>query len=235
VTISGVDESVSDRELARLSKQYRFVEWGILVSDNRQGIEPRYPSRNWIELLTDRRLRDREAAVHLSAHLCGRAAREIIAGAEARLMDLTAFERIQLNGWSKWRHRMDGWQVVPRRHTEWQYILQCSDDEALDAAIAACGIGGITALLVPLFDPSCGRGIPGPFYTLPAKVGFSGYAGGIGPDNVAGILEDLCDRPDDREFWIDMETRIRTDDGLRIDLDKVETVLQVCAERKERR
>ena len=51
VTLTGADESVEPMDLALLSDKYTFVEWGILFSQTRQGIEPRYPSYEWIEKL----------------------------------------------------------------------------------------------------------------------------------------------------------------------------------------
>lgn len=78
-----------------------------------------------------------------------------------------------------------------------------------------------------LIDLSGGRGKE----TAPIKVmtwtGISvGYAGGIGPDNVGKILSSLLSYDEQGSFWLDMETKVRTDDWL--DLDKVELVLNIC-------
>jgi hypothetical protein len=43
---------------------------------------------------------------------------------------------------------------------------------------------------------------------------------------VAGKLRTLLEYPSDEMFWIDMETRVRTEDWF--DLDKVEQVLEIC-------
>ena len=53
-----------------------------------------------------------------------------------------------------------------------------------------------------------------------------GYAGGISPDNVADKLTYLFENVRDGEFWIDMESGVRTDDWF--DLDKVRRVLEIC-------
>jgi len=47
--------------------------------------------------------------------------------------------------------------------------------------------------------------------------GLVGYAGGIGPDNVQQVLMELDIGPQ-AEFYIDMETKIRTNDWLNLDL-----------------
>jgi hypothetical protein len=54
-----------------------------------------------------------------------------------------------------------------------------------------------------------------------------GYAGGISPDNVEKKLRTLLEYDSDERFWIDMETRVRTEDEW-LDLDKVERVLEIC-------
>ncbi len=75
-----------------------------------------------------------------------------------------------------------------------------------------------------LLDASGGRGIDTPIEILKTNVKV-GYAGGINPDNVADKLEYLFENiPGD--FWIDMESGVRTDDWF--DLDKVIKVLEIC-------
>ena len=70
-----------------------------------------------------------------------------------------------------------------------------------------------------LYDRSGGRGVPPK--RLPKwheSNGFVGYAGGIGPGNVIDVLKGITAE----DFWIDMESGVRTDDWF--DLDKVEDV-----------
>jgi hypothetical protein len=47
----------------------------------------------------------------------------------------------------------------------------------------------------------------------------TGYAGGLGPDNLAEELRRIEEVAGDAEVWIDMETNVRTAE--RFDLDKV--------------
>jgi len=76
-----------------------------------------------------------------------------------------------------------------------------------------------------LLDASGGRGINTPPSVLPlsCKVG---YAGGFNPDNVSEKLSYLLANHTTGDFWIDMESGVRTDDWF--DLDKVVDVLKKC-------
>ena len=67
VTITGADDSTSIPELVNLSKEFPFVEWGILVSKRHEG-EFRFPSRHWIERFSDVAGR---AKLNVSTHVCG--------------------------------------------------------------------------------------------------------------------------------------------------------------------
>ena len=62
-----------------------------------------------------------------------------------------------------------------------------------------------------LYDASCGLGIE--ITTLPDPTGAvpCGYAGGIGPNNIAKILGmvSALDQPNDKKVWIDMESSLR--------------------------
>lgn len=71
-----------------------------------------------------------------------------------------------------------------------------------------------------LFDPSGGRGIGGHAWPSPPPATRMGYAGGIGPDNIEQVLDQVAPLG---AAWIDMESGVRTDD--RFDLDKVREVL----------
>ena len=78
-----------------------------------------------------------------------------------------------------------------------------------------------------LLDVSGGRGIDTPFKPLNIPGLKVGYAGGLNPDNVGEKLEHLMKNVNG-EFWIDMESGVRTDDMF--DLNKVYKVLHVCQE-----
>ena len=78
-----------------------------------------------------------------------------------------------------------------------------------------------------LLDASGGLGIDTPIVLYPSN-GKIGYAGGINEGNVATKLEYLLRNVRTGDFWIDMESGVRTDDWF--DLDKVRRVLAICTE-----
>ena len=66
VTITGADDDVDPEALLALSREFPFVEWGILYSAKRVGT-PRYPTTEWMARLPP---------VPKAFHLCGQSARD---------------------------------------------------------------------------------------------------------------------------------------------------------------
>jgi phosphoribosylanthranilate isomerase len=56
-----------------------------------------------------------------------------------------------------------------------------------------------------------------------------GFAGGLGPDNIAELARYVTESMGDSDgpTWLDMESGVRTDD--RLDLAKVRAVLEICS------
>ena len=113
VTVTGADDSVEPEMLGRISKEYPFVEWGILVSQNtlpKGG--PRFPSPEWITRLLA--VCD-PGELNLSVHLCGAWVRRVC---EARWdwvpspsespmsILLRAAQRVQLN-FHGYKHKVE--------------------------------------------------------------------------------------------------------------------------------
>jgi hypothetical protein len=230
VTITGADADVSPDAMARLSRQWPRLEWGILCSRSRAGT-PRYPPLEWVRaargLLTLQGL-------PMAAHFCGAYARAIMGLGGGMLpaelpheLSPTSFRRIQINGYEPGRAM---WLPLVRQG-DFEYVLQARDE----ATIVACAADA--AFHVPacsiLFDPSGGAGARPPKWpAAPAGVR-TGYAGGIGPNNVAAVLEELREASGGAwPAWIDMESGVR-DAQDRLDLAAVlevlETVERVCA------
>lgn len=223
VTITGAADDTDIGALVALSAEFPFVEWGILLSKSQEG-SPRFPSRKWMgEFASDVYGRN----LRVSTHLCGQWVRQLLLG-ELDWAELPEFWRIcgrmqinthgRVHNWSTRMHnslmRLSGKQVI----FQW--------DGANDAVPYAADALGTDAAV--LFDKSGGAGVvpghwPPAVLTLPC-----GYAGGLGPDNVAeqlAAIGTVCDRP----FWIDMERRVRSDDDRVLDLAKVRRVLETCA------
>ena len=83
-----------------------------------------------------------------------------------------------------------------------------------------------------LFDSSCGKGIE--LTVLPPQLPDipCGYAGGIGPENIASILEAVMDQADyvtgSRPVWIDMESSLRVAISDRFVLDQDKFSIDKC-------
>ena len=229
VTLTGADDSVDVKELIPLSRDYPFAEWGILFSGRRLGM-PRYPSRAWLAELE--RLMW-QVPMRLSAHLCGRWVRDLVTGGkftwkDEHAMEEKHFQRVQLNFHGEFHRRCMAFEQILMTDAPLcesssggrQFILQCdgvNDPAAKDWANIADA--------VPLFDQSGGAGIvPGEWPKAWPGV-YCGYAGGLGPDNLAEQLPRIELAAGDERVWIDMERKVRSEDDCKFDLEKVRRVL----------
>jgi hypothetical protein len=227
VTLTGADDSVNPMDLAKLSRRYPFVEWGILVSRS-QSFQPRWPSPRWIRALQDIAAMENMA---LSLHVCGHWVRQLLLGEmEVPQEYLASFKRVQLN--------FHG-EAVPYDHSLFlqalpalgkrQIIFQMDGRDGpkhLAAAWAHDPEGDLDA--VPLHDASHGAGVvPG---TWPQPVGsvYQGYAGGLGPHNLAAQLKQIERAAGERRVWVDMETKVRSAGDRNFDLAKAEAVLALA-------
>jgi hypothetical protein len=226
VTITGADDSVAPHDLIDLSRRYPFVEWGILFSPKAQGVSPRYPTWDWVnDLRSEYDETGLGEGIDFCAHICGGYARDIFAGSDETLKKILGengmFYRAQLNGYTSNLHS-EYMQVVVK-HPNVDFILQCGTEEALTAALVAYR----TSLNInAIYDPSGGKGERPAGWPEPPDGLYTGYAGGIGPDNVKDVLRAVSRLKNTVPGWIDMETRVRSNDDKQFDLAKVETVLK---------
>jgi len=214
VTITGADDQVDPQALIELSAEFPFVEWAFLVSKSKVG-SPRYP-KGWLRIIE--RLHGKSKT---AVHLCGEIARAALSG-DVDLTYVWHYSRVQLNGFSA--YRLPGLRIA-NGHPEIEFILQCSNIDALDHA-------GELAELHPnvsaLWDMSGGKGVECVFWPSSRPGLRLGYAGGITPDNVEQLLSRPLSHIDPiKETWIDMESGVRTDDCF--DIEKVRRVLELAA------
>ena len=205
VTITGADDRVAVNNLEEISKEFSFVEWGILFSSKNFG-RKRYPSLDWIDCLFGRAY-----CMNLSLHLCGKDARHAMSGRTNHIPSM--FGRIQINGYMVGNcgsmHTLSYFSTL---------IFQCRNEETLPlVAREAKLLGGDV-----LFDPSGGRGIKTVSWPDTPIGCHLGFAGGIDPDNVLSVLEAIG--PREEHAWIDMESGVRTDNEF--DINKVVSVLE---------
>ncbi len=217
VTVTGADDSVEPKRLYEIWKEYPFVEWGILFSAKHAG-SARFPSRAW---LTDLHILLR-TGLPASAHLCGEYMRSMIYESAIEEHRFSDFQRFQFNFHGILQH-----PVWPRFIANVSRLMR-------PVIIQMDGVNdSIYALLrkaypftYPLFDRSGGAGIVPEQW--PAPIDYCGYAGGLGPDNLEAELARIEQVVGDREIWIDMETKVRSDNGKVFDLDKVVRCLEMA-------
>lgn len=230
VTMTGADDSVQPERLFEISEIYPFVEWGLLVSRNSQG-HNRFPSLKWLNRLNELDAKYFGAELQYSCHLCGGYVREILMG-DVRFIELLGdvwemFQRVQINTHGI-PHQYDMAKMAEalKEYKDKEYIFQ------YDNANASILNSSITQALncSTLFDLSHGAGVLPDEWPVPISGIKCGYAGGLSPENVLEQIKLIESKVGDIEIWIDMETRVRSNNDKLLDLKKVEKVLAICAE-----
>lgn len=228
VTITGADDSVTPSELVRLSNQYPFVEWGILVSRKNFG-RNRFPSFDWLQQLIILKIKYPE--IKLSCHLCGQWVRDILMGDIAELSSVIPFfifDRVQINTHGE-RHDYtpEAFSILSKIRDK-EFIFQY--DEANDELLEMAKLSKLN--YSALFDLSHGVG------KLPSQWGDllpdtkCGYAGGLGHENLADEIPKIEQKAGDAVIWIDMETKVRSHFDEQFDVGKVESCLKISRKKK---
>lgn len=231
VTFTGADDSVRGVELRAFMQRANlpsFIEWGFLVSASQEGGK-RFPSSARI----DEFIEDLEG-VHcfLSMHVCGKWVRQICEGDWSGLVRhygmgvLNRFDRIQLNFHADPHvaHPRKFFDEMKRMQKALDFDLILQFDGVNDHLLAQCHQNDINAF--PLFDLSGGKGELPESWDSGVHACFNGYAGGLGPDNVEAELHKIQAAAGNGEFWIDMETRIRSFADQQFDLAKCRAVME---------
>ena len=212
VTATGADDNTSIRDLEQLQELYPFAEFGILLSESQAG-GPRFPSSMWVQKLSEYQQSIVGTKLTLSAHLCGRWVRDICAGEDeffkfawpSRYWKI--FQRIQLNfhGYTHLIANHKDFIEVLKKFEGRQIIFQC--DNVNDGLVEEAQGEGID--VAAFHDTSGGGGIL-PEKWPPPITNYTGYAGGLCPDNVCEELERISAVvPENQVIWIDAEGRLR--------------------------
>lgn len=227
ITFTGIDAKTDIKALTEIQREFPIAEFGVLTSYHWYENGNRYLDPLIINDLRGNRL-------NLALHVCGSAAHDAAVGRWDLIDKLVwsnvdLFHRIQLNI----SNRKDNPEALERlpKVVEQEVIIQTRD--ALNTSIYDATIEkfkekdkfGRTFSM--LLDASGGQGIDTPLKVLPSS-GKVGYAGGFSPDNVDEKLSFLLQNVHMGEFWIDMESGVRTDDWF--DTAKVRRVLATCKE-----
>lgn len=219
ITFTGIDDRTDIKALQRIQHYFPIVEFGVLMSRNWDKNGNRFMRPSRIRYLEGKGLR-------LSAHLCGQIA---IDAARNHWYGPTW---ITQGGFSKIfrRCQLNIANADPNMHTFTdgmlpveELIVQANSTSNEDLRLWKSIRGGkLVDEVTVLIDPSGGKGLQRETDILrsPHKVG---YAGGI---NAGNIREKIMELESDRrvsDYWLDMESGVRTDDWF--DVDKVTEVL----------
>jgi hypothetical protein len=216
-TLTGADDTTSIDDLFALQDRFPFVEWGILYSESQRGIG-RYPSGDWLVALTDR-LQAEEKPRSFALHVCGRAVRDLLAGAGEVCRVASVFPRIQIN-FRAADYPLEQIRATLRRHGSQSVITQHNSANETLWKDLACETNHTI-----LFDTSGGRGIAPASWPAPLPTALCGYAGGLGPGNIRGELPAIRRAARGTAYWIDMEGKLR-DAQDRFDLNAARNVLE---------
>ncbi len=238
VTLTGADDSVEPSELAALSEEFPFVEWGILLSKHSAG-KTRFPSEDWLWALFEETSYERAEAMQLSAHICGRWVWDLCGGKLSLFEDehsqnqrtiLGMFNRMQLN-FHSYLHKVDPFPFIRAlsflegvysglgRRLQFIFQLDSVNNNILGIARGS----GLDA--VGLFDLSDGAGVLPEQW--PEATVYTGYAGGLSPENLFAQIHQIGGLVT-ANVWIDAESHVRSDDNQQFDLKKVRAFLEVA-------
>ena len=210
VSFSGIDAQAKVADIKKLYDKYPFIEFTFLYSQqtNQKG-QGRYPRPVILKGY-------KKAGVPMALHLCGKIAHDLVRNGDWSIiykeldgyMDL--FDRIQINvpitnKFSKEISFPNDKQIIIQLHEGTEKLFECYKN---------------ADNVVGLQDSSGGRGVLETEWQYPETNPF-GYAGGISPENVVETVKsitEICET----DFWIDMETGIRTND--KFDIKKCEEV-----------
>jgi hypothetical protein len=232
VTMTGADKSTDPFELTQTSVRFPFVEWGILVS-RRSGGGNRFPSKLWMQELKNENKKFEQKTgkkLNLACHVCGAYIKELLKGETMVWQELGSvidmFQRIQLNfhGEKNEVNEEKFVQALKNCPIPAQFIFQLDDvnNYLMESAIKA----GVNA--VGLHDLSHGFGVLPEKWPQLNSDAYRGFAGGLGPDNLEVQIRNMEEAAGERNVWIDMETKIRSNNDTFFDMAKVDRCLLIA-------
>lgn len=233
VTITGADDATDITDLAALSRGYPRAEWALLYFPEKMG-GPRNPSTQWRNRFAESRRK--YPFIQAALHLCGNQIyRDILEDVTLPefVDELGRYDRVQVNINAREPVFSDdeieqiyAFVQAHAKHVILQFHISTRSaiHNYLEKHPDLIQDGKVSVLL----DASGGRGIapgrwPSPLRAAGQPVPM-GYAGGIGPNNIKEVAKQIAALvPSGAEFWLDMESNVRTDNQL--DIPKVAAVL----------
>jgi len=232
----GIDDSIDPNLLSIISTSYPFVEWGVLFRPDKEG-QPRYATKTYVETLAS--VQSINPNMKLAAHLCGEHVHEILSGDDTFLSKLVqqGFKRVQINATavngvniSNLKDCVTYFLGVVTRNPTIEFIIQKNEETRFLWKGLLSLKNEIYDNISMLVDESKGTGVLSTAWPKPKDYKI-GYAGGIGPDNISTVLDEIVEVANGHDIWIDMESSLRSvKDGKDIfDLNKCyECIKVVC-------
>jgi len=225
VTITGVDAFTDLATLSKISHEFPFVEWGVLLSKSKAGIENRFPNEVYIDKLLEHKL-------NFACHICGELAYDFILGGSEFISRyarwVMSFKRLQLNVANVIDHadRNAVLKTIKELKNMPRIIIQTR------SVVPLWWPTDLMNCVDFLYDCSGGRGmLPSAWPSIELwpenePLPNYGYAGGLSPDNLESQLVLMEKASGSQSVWIDVESGVRTNDIL--DLDKVRRFLTIA-------
>lgn len=233
VAIAGVDEQVSIESLVDLSKDFPFVEWGVLYSNIKAGSN-RYPGLEWIRRFA---ARCNKEDIKTSLHICSNGFYDRLLDNQLELVEndfLFEFDLVQanINARDIVYSENEICKVYDDLHLTNKVILQEHEGSlsAIEMFLERPGVNHNNVLI--LQDGSKGKGVEASYWRAPrvvdGKALSTGFAGGISPHNIDQMIDRAIMALDFRVqpelAWVDMESGVRTDNVF--DIKKAEFILK---------
>lgn len=217
VSFVGVDVHTNFQDVLHLAANSLIqTEFSVLYSDTKsKGNYVRYPSYDFCQKFLDWAA---TIGVHGSLHLCGSVIERYLKQ-EQDVMDLCEkAHRIQLNlnikDFPDHEKLTDDILAVIQAHKHRVILQQNKTKQAFMKVFLEKSDAPISLL----HDGSGGFGREISEVVEPDATHFTGYAGGIKPENVEKIVELIEDsNPFDKDFYIDMESGVREDNVFSIE------------------
>ena len=229
ISFAGIDEHTNINDLIKLTEygeQHDItVEFGVLLS-GRNGEEGnnRYPSIDYMKELADKGL-------NLSLHLCGKHTGELmkhgtLEGVKELLGEklFNSFQRIQVNVVGR-KTKAPFLDVEGK-----EIIIQTNTNEEYSNSRLENYISGENGKVVFLSDTSGGKGESGSYQCYGTS--WQGYAGGITPENVLDVIEEVNAISQGGEYWLDLESGCRENEWFSV--DKCRTIIDEVLEAYEK-
>lgn len=209
-TFTGVDGKTDLNRIIKLHEKYQFLEFGVLYTNSPDDKDERYMSPSIAERVVEYLS---WSGVYTALHICGRAVDDFLSGENNVLSAASKARRIQLN------FKADKCEFSPAAINK--IIMARSPTKIITQHFPSnfSLYQDITAENHQiLHDLSAGRGIATEFWQKPFPDKPTGYAGGLGPNNIANEIGKISTISGDQNCWIDMESGVRKNGYFSLDL-----------------